>query len=103
MRVDQLLWVGLAAVSAGSVLLGRPWTAIPGRRATSPEVWATPLFHETNLVLAVLWTVLLALVAWASMRVSPWWSVLFGKGFAVLGLLSGWIAGAYVRFRIGFF
>jgi hypothetical protein len=46
------IYVVLSAGSALSVLIGRPWTSIISRRTNPRELWADPVFLETNNLLS---------------------------------------------------
>src|SRR6185295_19702525 len=60
--LTMVWWIhaALALASLGSILVGRPWTIPLARRHTPPEVWATALFLETNVMLTAAWAVLFA-------------------------------------------
>lgn len=58
---------GLAAVMAGSVLVGRPFTEAFARRRTPAHYWDTPRFRQVNIVISGAWTVAMGLLAAAAL------------------------------------
>ena len=80
------------AVSIGSLAIGQPWTTALAKRSTPPEVWKTPLFRETNLVLTGIWAFVFMLAAFAAAR-SPLW--------AHIGIALALTAFGYASPRLG--
>ena len=95
-------WImsGVALGSLATVLAGVPWTTYIARRHTAPEIWRTALFHETNVVMTLLWTLLFLSEAVVAVY-TPWWTqILLGVLFSGLGRLSPWLAQQYVAWRL---
>src|SRR5262245_58945829 len=88
MNVAAYLFVGLAIASFASLLLKHPWTIWLARRHTPPEVWATPLFFETNLIITAAWAVLFLGGAAVSILTPLWVHLAYGAILLVLGRLS---------------
>ena len=53
----------LAAYVAGSVAVGKPYTAAYARARTDPQYWGGPVFHRINRDISIGWAVLFALLA----------------------------------------
>src|SRR5258708_1531544 len=70
-------WAVPALASLVSLLIRRPWTAIPARRRQPRAFWSMPVFHETNMLLTAAWTGYFALAALVTLA-APWVSVLLG-------------------------
>jgi all-trans-retinol 13,14-reductase len=83
-------WIfgGLSALSIASMLARRPWTMRIARRHTSPEVWETALFLETNLVITAGWALLFAGAAALTATAPLWLNVAYGGLLVLLGRLS---------------
>ncbi|MDI5963380.1 hypothetical protein [Streptantibioticus silvisoli] len=47
----------LALIAWSSLAVRRPFTLGIARQRTAPEVWDTPLFRRTNVVITLVWTV----------------------------------------------
>ena len=88
MNLGTIVFGGLAIISLVSMLAKRPWTIIPARRSYPPQVWATDLFLETNMVVTGVWTFLFAIAAVLASFVPAWVHVIFGVSFAALGSVS---------------
>ena len=52
--------VWLALLAWASLALRRPFTMGIARRQTPPEVWSTPRFKHTNVVITLAWTIALS-------------------------------------------
>ena len=83
-------WIhaALALASLGSILVGRPWTIPLARRHTPPEVWATALFLETNVMLTAAWAVLFAGGAGLALTAPLWVELPYAGLLALFGRLS---------------
>ncbi|HNY66557.1 MAG TPA: hypothetical protein PKM41_14065 [Deltaproteobacteria bacterium] len=88
MNWSTYLLAVLAALSLGSILIGRPWTVIVARRHTPPEVWSTGLFLETNMIITGAWVLLFALGAVLSATMPLWVNLLVAVLYPVLGRFS---------------
>jgi hypothetical protein len=94
-------FVGLAAGSLVTVVLGAPWTTYIARRHTPPAMWSTLLFRETNVVMALGWTFLFlaaaGIAAWTPLWVQPMvGAILYGLG-RVSPCLASWYAARRAR------
>ncbi len=93
--------LGVALGSVVTVWAGVPWTMYIARRHTPPDVWTTPLFHETTRVMTLLWA-LIFLGAAGITAVTPWWvQGPLGVAMYLLGRLSPWMARHYATWRQG--
>jgi hypothetical protein len=75
----------LALAALLSVLARRPWTSLIARRQNPPEVVASDLFRETNMVISGGWALLFAGAALLA-AVAPLW---LNLGYSALLLLLG--------------
>ena len=90
----------LAAISIASIIVKRPWTIVMARRSTPPEVWSTPLFLETDLVVTGAWA-LLFVVGAALVSLAPLWvNLSFGALLFLLGRLSPRFGSWYAARRL---
>lgn len=55
--------VGIAVITLGSILLGRPFTLQYARETTEREYWDTPLFLRINYVLSAVWAAVFFVIA----------------------------------------
>lgn len=55
--------VGIAVITVGSILIGRPFTLEYARETTEPEYWDTPLFLKINYVLSFVWAAVFLITA----------------------------------------
>ena len=88
MNLGMIVFGGFAIISFVSMLTKRPWTIIPARRNYPPEVWATELFLETNMVVTGVWTLLFAIAAVVASFVPAWAHIVLGVSYAALGSVS---------------
>ena len=99
MNIGAWSFVGLAAGSLVTVVLGAPWTTYIARRHTPPVMWSTLLFRETNLVMTLGWTFLslaaASIAAWTPLWVQP----LVGAILYGLGHVSPCLASRYAARR----
>jgi len=86
--------------SLASILLGRPWTIIIARRGTPPEVWATGLFLETNMIITGAWTLLFSLATVSSYTMPLWANLILGLAYLIVGRCSSRFAKWYVSKRL---
>ena len=63
LSIGSVSWGALAAASATTLALGRPWTARVGARMYNDEVRALPAFRSANLFVTSVWTVYLGAAA----------------------------------------
>ena len=99
MNVASLILAAVAIASALTVVLKRPWTLRLARRNTPPEVWGTPLFLETNMVLSGAWSALYAVAAVLAASAPLWVNLAFGAALVAVGRLSPRFAAAYAAWR----
>ena len=97
MNIGAWSFVGCAAGSLFTVVLGVPWTTYIARRHTPPATWSTPLFRETNVVMTLGWTFLFlaaaGIAAWTPLWVQPMvGATLYGLGRASPCLASRYAA-----------
>jgi len=98
--IGIIVWGPQALISVASLALRRPWTAVLSRRRYPEEFWATPLFHETNMVMSAAWSVYFIL-ATVCTAVGPLWTdIAFGIGAAVLTPVSFLVAQRYADWRL---
>ena len=99
MNIGAWSFVGLAAGSLVTVVLGAPWTTYIARRHTPPAIWSTPLFRETNVVMTLGWTFIFlaaaGIAAWTPLWVQP----LVGAILYGLGRVSPCLAARYAARR----
>lgn len=55
--------VGIAVITLGSILVGRPFTLQYARETTEREYWDTPLFLRINYVLSAVWASVFLVIA----------------------------------------
>ena len=87
MNIGAWSFVGCAAGSLVTVVLGVSWTTYIARRHTPPATWSTPLFRETNIVMTLGWTLIFlaaaGIAAWTPLWVQPIvGAILYGLGRA---------------------
>jgi hypothetical protein len=70
----------LALIATVSLLVRRPFTLGIAKHRTAPEVWRTPAFHHTSIVLTSVWTA--------------------GFAFSAIGMLACEATGAGVWLRV---
>jgi hypothetical protein len=91
-----------AALAAGAwagLLTGRPFTADYARAHTSPEIWHTPSFIRTNMMITALWAAVFslnAILAWA--RAGEAWGYI---GLIGAAWFSSWYPARVRRARLG--
>ncbi len=88
MHISTMILGTLALLSAASVLVRKPWTSVIARRNNPPELWQTPLFLETNLVLSGACALLFGLAALLAQTAPLWANLGFGLLLALLGHFS---------------
>ena len=98
--VVSIVFACLALFSIGSMLAKRPWTLVPARRRTSPTVWDTPLFLETNMVITGGWALLFGAAAVLASVVPGWVNIIVGVGLAGLGSISHRVGSWYSSRRL---
>jgi hypothetical protein len=92
-------FVGMAAGSLLTVVLGVPWTTYIARRHTPPAAWSTPLFRETNVVMTLGWTLLFLAAAGIAARTPLWVQPMVGAILYGLGRASPYLAARYAARR----
>jgi hypothetical protein len=90
----------MAFVSLASVIARRPWTIVIARRHNPPEVWSTPLFLETNLVITGAWAVLFAVAAALTVWAPAWLSLGYGIMLFIAGRKSPAVGAWYSQRRL---
>lgn len=100
MHVAVWIFAALALASLGSVLVRRPWTAVLARRSNPPEVWATDLFRETNMLMSTAWALLFAGAAGLAAAAPLWLNLVYGALLATLGHFSPRIGSWYASRRL---
>lgn len=100
MQASVWVFAFIALVSLVSVLVKRPWTAIIARRDNPPEVVASDLFLETNMVISAVWSLLFAVAALLS-AVAPFWlGLAYGLLLFYLGHVSPRFGAWYATKRL---
>jgi hypothetical protein len=92
-------FVGCAAGSLVTVVLGVPWTTYIARRHTPPAVWSTPLFRETNVVMTLGWTFIFLAAAGVAAWTPLWVQPIVGAILYGLGRVSPCLAARYAARR----
>jgi hypothetical protein len=92
-------FIGLAAGSLLTVVLGMPWTTYIARRHTPPATWSTPLFRETNVVMTLGWTFVFLAAAGVVARTPLWVQPIVGTILYGLGRVSPCLASRYAARR----
>jgi hypothetical protein len=92
-------FVGCAAGSLVTVVLGVPWTTYIARRHAPPAVWSTPLFRETNIVMTLGWTCLFLAAAVVAAWTPLWVQPIVGAILYGLGRVSPCLAARYATWR----
>lgn len=100
MNLGAWIFSALAFASIASMLVGRPWTIPLGKRHTSPDVWSTDLFLETNLVVTAAWALLFMGGAALSILAPLWTHLPYGALLVALGRLSPRFATWYSSRRL---
>ena len=99
MNIGAWSFVGLAAGSLVTVVLGVPWTTYIARRHTTPALWSTPLFRETNVVMTLAWTCIFLAAAGVVARTPLWVQPIVGATLYGLGRVSPCLAARYAARR----
>ena len=99
MNIGAWSFVGLAAGSLVTVVLGVPWTTYIARRHTPPATWSTPLFRETNVVMTLAWALLFLAAAGVAARTPLWVQPIVGASLYSLGRVSPCLASWYAARR----
>jgi SCP-2 sterol transfer family len=100
MSVGTLIWAVQAAGSGGSLVVGRPWTALLSRRRYPEQVRVHPLFPEANQVITGAWTVYFALATAATALTGTWASIAFTMPTPLLGWLSYRVGDRYAPWKL---
>ena len=99
MNIGAWSFVGCAAGSLLTVVLGVPWTTYIARRHAPPATWSTPLFRETNTVMTLGWTCLFLAAAIVAAWTPLWVQPIVGAILYGLGRVSPWLASRYAARR----
>ncbi len=99
-EVRFLVDLGLVAIAAGSVLVGRPFTLQYAREHVPPERWNHPLFLSVNRTISLVWVLAFVLEAASSAALA--WVPSVPQPLAVLlniAALAGaiWFTAAYPK------
>jgi hypothetical protein len=92
-------FVGLAAGSLVTVVLGVPWTTYIARRHTPPATWSTPMFRETNVVMTLCWACIFLAAAGVVAGTPLWVQPIVGIILYGLGRVSPCLAARYAARR----
>ncbi|HWF15644.1 MAG TPA: SCP2 sterol-binding domain-containing protein [Acidimicrobiales bacterium] len=92
MSIGVWVWGIEGAVSASSLLIGRPWTAWLSGRRYNEQVRTHPVFMEANGWITAVWTLYFALAATVTALTNPWSALAFAVPTPLL---------AWASFRIG--
>jgi hypothetical protein len=95
-----LVFVLMSLLSFVSVLAQRPWTVVLARRHNPPEVWSTPLFYETNVIMTCGWSLLFAIAAALNALAPVWIVVAYGVVLFFVGRASPRLGLWYSRRRL---
>jgi hypothetical protein len=96
-----LIWGALAAVSAVSLVLRHPWTALLSARRYPAQVRAHPLYQEANMIITAAWTAYYALAAVTTAVTVPIAGLLWIVPTPLLGWLSFKAGDRYAIRRVG--
>ena len=99
MNIGAWSFVGFAAGSLVTVVLGVPWTTYIARRHTTPATWSTPLFRETNIVMTLGWALLFLVAAGVAAWTPLWVQPIVGVILYGLGRVSPCLAARYAARR----
>lgn len=100
MKTGTIIFGILTLISAGSLLIKRPWTIIVARRSTSPDVWSTDLFLETNMIITGGWAILFGGAAVLAAIAPTWVNIIYGAFLFILGVLSSRFGSWYSNRRL---
>ncbi|HEY1651218.1 MAG TPA: SCP2 sterol-binding domain-containing protein [Acidimicrobiales bacterium] len=100
MTIGVWIWGAQAAVSAVTLLAGRPWTAALSGGRYDEQVRAHPVFVEANRWITGGWTLYFALAATVTALTNPWAALAFAGPTPLLGWASFRIGDRYANWKM---
>ena len=95
------LYLAAAAVSVGSILIGRPWVGHLAKRTAPEQIRSMSAYSEMTNGLTAIWAALFAVAALIAFTVDGWIPIAIGVVLFLLGRLSPTAGRWYVRQRLG--
>jgi hypothetical protein len=95
-------WIlgSLSLFSIVSVAAKRPWTIAIAKQHNPPEVWSTPLFLETNMLITGMWAALFAVGAILATAAGWWVNLAYAALLVFLGRRSPSLGAWYSTRRL---
>ena len=89
------VYIGLSAFSLASVALRRPWTTPIAKRSNPRELWSSPIFLQTNMLLSAAWGLIFGGAAFIAELGTSMQHITAGVVMTTLGLVSNRIGTWY--------
>jgi putative sterol carrier protein len=99
MWVGTWVWGVSALASVGTLVMGRPWTALLSGRRYDQQVRAHPYFVAANMWITAGWTAYFTLAAVVTALTIPWSALAFSVPTPLLGWASFQLGDRYAPWR----